>query len=70
MGRAAGADQKKVRKILAVLKRNPKGLWMREIARKTKLPKSTVHRYLETYLKRKVKVAAQVGLIKMYKLKK
>lgn len=71
MGREAGADPKKVDKILAVLKKNPKGIWIRELARKSKVSKSTVHRYLHSYLKGKVKVVMNVrGLVKMYKLKR
>lgn len=50
MGRKSGADQEKLRKIRRVLKSNPKGIWIRELARKAKLDKSTVSIYLNKYL--------------------
>ncbi|MFH1239608.1 MAG: helix-turn-helix domain-containing protein [Candidatus Diapherotrites archaeon] len=45
------ADSQKVKTIKALLNKNPHGLWVREIARKTKLSKSTVSRYLYKYMK-------------------
>ena len=45
------ADPHKVKKIKTLLNKNPNGLWVREIARKTKLSKSTVSRYLYKYMK-------------------
>ncbi len=38
--------QSKTDKIKKILKENPNGLWVREIARKSGLDKSTVSRYL------------------------
>ena len=38
--------QSKTDKIKKILKENPNGLWVREIARKSNLDKSTVSRYL------------------------
>jgi len=70
MARKSGPDRNTASKIMAVLKKNPRGLWIREIARRAKLPKSTVQRYLSTYLKKKVKVVASVsGLVKLYRAK-
>ena len=45
-----GPDKNKIQKIKEMLAKNPKGLWVREIARKTKLDKSTVSIYLAKYL--------------------
>lgn len=70
MARQPGYDKNTAKKILAILKKNPNGLWAREIARQTKLPKSTVHRYLSKYLKSRVKLVADVrGLVKLYRLR-
>jgi len=44
----------KVKKILKVLRDNPEGLWIRELARKSNLDKSTVSRYAEKELAGKV----------------
>jgi len=41
----------KIKKIREILKENPNGLWVREIARKTGLDKSTVSIYLTRYMK-------------------
>lgn len=49
-----GADSKKLKKIKIVLKKNPDGLWIREIARLTGLDKSLVSRYLNKYLKNEI----------------
>ncbi len=51
MGRKAGPDEEKIKKIKNVLSKNPNGLWVREIARKTGLDKSIVSIYLEKYIK-------------------
>ncbi len=50
MGREAGPDKSKLNKIKKVLKENPDGLWVREIARQANLDKSTVSIYLEKHL--------------------
>jgi len=44
----------KIKKILKVLRDNPEGLWVRELARKSNLDKSTVGRYAEKGLADKV----------------
>ncbi len=54
MGRKPGPDPEKLKRIIEALRNNPKGLWTMEIARKTKISKSTVHRYLNTFLKDKI----------------
>ena len=70
--RKQGPDRKKVQKIKRLLKKNPHGLWVREIARKTKLDKSTVSRYLDTYMRLSiVKTSAFPNdLLKVVKLKR
>ena len=50
MGRKAGPDHIKIKKIRGVLSKKPTGLWVREIARRTNLSKSTVSLYLEKYM--------------------
>ena len=71
MPRPPGPDPRKIEKIVEVLRQHPEGLWIMEIARITKIPKSTVHRYLQTYLKDWVmEVRDFSGLVKLYKLKK
>jgi len=72
MGRKKGPDKNKVKKILEVLKRNPQGLWIREIARQAKLSKTTVHRYLREFMDDSIEevVTVKGGLVKFVKLKR
>jgi response regulator of citrate/malate metabolism len=72
MGRRKGPDQNKLRKIIEVLKQNPQGLWIREIARQAKLSKSTVHRYVTEFMESQIEEVLTVkgGLVKIVKLKK
>jgi len=70
MGRKPGPDAEKLKRIIETLRNNPKGLWSMEISRKTKISKSTVHRYLTTHLKDKVKEERSFsGLVKLFTLK-
>lgn len=64
-----GFDKNKVDKIREVLKKNSQGLWVREIARKANLDKSTVSIYLSKYMEDEVNVISISGLVKIYKLK-
>ena len=66
------SDPVKIRKIKKVLSDHPEGLWVREIARKANMDKSTVSLYLLTHLKEEVEHAFPVGggLIKIVKLKR
>jgi len=50
MGRKAGPDLEKLKKIRQILNKNPDGLWIREIARKASLDKSTVSLYLAKHM--------------------
>lgn len=50
MGRKSGPDEMKLRAIRQVLKRHTEGLWVREIARKAGLDRSTVSRYLHEHM--------------------
>lgn len=72
MGRKKGPDEDKVKKILEVLRKNPQGLWIREIARQAKLSTTTTHRYLTKYMKDRIKEAVTIkgGLVKFVKLKR
>lgn len=65
-----GFDKEKINKIKVVLEKNPQGLWVREIARKANLDKSTVSIYLSKYMKDKVEVISISGLVKIFKLKR
>ena len=65
-----GSDKKKIEKIRKILKENPQGLWVREIARKARLDKSTVSIYLSKYIKNEVEMISISGLVKIYKLKR
>lgn len=49
-----GPDMNKIKLIRDILIKNPQGLWVREIARKTKLDKSTVSVYLAKYLSNEI----------------
>lgn len=72
MGRKSGPDELKLEKIRGILKKNPQGLWVREIARKTGLDKSTVSIYLSKYMVNEIEVVFPVGgqLIRIVRLKK
>jgi len=54
MGRRKGPDEKKIQRIREVLQKNTQGLWVREIARKTGLDKSTISIYISRYMKEEV----------------
>lgn len=60
-------DNEKIKKIEKILKRNPNGLWIREIARKTNLDKSTVSIYLNKHLKDKIKTK-KIGNMKLVQI--
>lgn len=60
-------DNKKIKKIEKILKQNPNGLWVREIARKTKLDKSTVSIYLNKHMKSKLKTK-KIGNMKLIQI--
>ncbi len=72
MGREAGPDKSKLDKIKKALKKNPHGLWVREIARRTSLDKSTVSIYLEKHMAGEVEEVFVSGnrWIKIVRLRK
>lgn len=72
MGRKPGPDEAKLKKIKELLKKNPKGLWVREIARKTGLDKSTVSLYLENHMANEIEeiFISESRWIKIVRLKK
>lgn len=52
-----GPDKKKLEKIMKIVNSvRSKGIWVRELARQTNLPVSTVHLYINKFLKNQVKV--------------
>lgn len=70
MGRHKGPDPAKVKKIRAALEGEKDGVWAMEISRKAKLSKSTVQRYLTTYMKDEViEVRSFSELVILYRLK-
>lgn len=72
MGRKSGPDKKKIAKIRATLKRNPQGIWIREIARQSGLDKSLVSRYLTEFMQDEIEDVITVtgGLVKFVRLQK
>ncbi|AJF59577.1 MAG: hypothetical protein QT03_C0001G0066 [archaeon GW2011_AR10] len=50
MHKAKKADEEKIKAIKKALKSRPDGLWIRELARASGLDKSTVSRYMSSYL--------------------
>lgn len=67
-----GPDLEKLKKIKEVLAKNPNGLWVREIARKASLDKSTVSIYLAKHMQNEIEevFALKGGLVKIVRLKK
>lgn len=67
-----GPDKNKLCKIRNVLRQNPQGLWIREIARRTKISKSTVHIYVNNYMKDELRDIIDVrgSLLRLIKLRK
>jgi len=65
-------DEVKIRKIRNVLEKNPQGLWVREIARRANLDKSTVSIYLNKHLKNEIEEVFNIkgSLIKIVRLRK
>lgn len=51
MGRKKGFDKRKIGAIIGVLAKKPDGIWIRQIARYTKMHNSTVTKYVDTILK-------------------
>lgn len=73
MTRVKGPDIEKMKLIRKILSENSKGLWVREIARKTSLDKSTVSRYLAEYMQGEIEDAypkVKGDLIRIVKLRK
>jgi len=73
MPRQKGPDMIKIKKIRQVLMQNPEGLWVREIARKTGLDKSTVSIYLTKHLITEIEYThphVKGDMIKVVKLKR
>lgn len=67
-----GPNPQKIEKIRTVLKMFPQGIWLRELARKTGISKSTVHLYVNKYLAREIEDTTDVkgNLIRFVRLKK
>jgi len=67
-----GPDENKIKKIKMILMKNPDGIWIREIARRTGICKSTVHFYINKYLEKDIEDTIEVkgNLIRFVRLKK
>ncbi len=68
-----GPDIEKIELIRKVLKKNPNGLWVREISRKTGLDKSTVSMYLSTCMQGEIEDTypdVKGDMIKVVRLKR
>ena len=61
-------DKDKIKKIKKILRKNPNGLWIREIARKAGLDKSTVSIYINKHMTTKLKIK-KFGSLKLVQLK-
>jgi len=70
MPRKNGPDIKKLKKIREILKKYSKGLWIRELSRKSGIDKSTISRYISVYMKNEVEIEKIGDLIKIVTLKK
>ena len=70
MPKKPGPDIKKLEKIRKILKKYPKGLWIRELARKSSIDKSTTSRYISIYMKNEIEIENMGDLIKIVRLKK
>jgi len=70
MGRTKAPNKEITSKIRAILNKNPRGVWIREIARQSGISKSCVHVYLTQYMINEVEEVLSVsGLVNLYKLK-
>ncbi len=68
-----GPDMEKIESIRKILKKNPRGLWIREISRKTGLDKSTVSIYLARYMQHEIEDTypdVKGDMIKVVRLKR
>lgn len=66
-----GPDKKKIKRIRKILGQNQNGIWIRELARKCKLSKSTTQRYITTYMKNEIEdiLKSKSGFVRIIKLK-
>ena len=69
MSRKPGPSKHKIETILYALRGSPHGTWVRDIAKKTGLKKSTVAHYLNTHLKDKIDIMHESKHIKLVRLK-
>lgn len=69
MSRKPGHDKIKLETILYALRTSPHGSWVRDIAKKTGLKKSTVAHYINNHLKDQIEVVHDSKHIKIIKLK-
>jgi len=67
-----GPHPQKMNKITRTLRENPQGIWIREIARRTGISKSTVHLYINRYMENEIEEALKIkgNLIRFVRLKK
>ncbi len=68
-----GPDLEKIELIRKALRKNPKGLWVRELSRRTGLDKSTVSIYLATHMQHEIEDThpnVKGDMIKVVRLKR
>jgi len=72
MGRRKGPDSTKLERMRLALSKHPEGIWVRELARETRLDKSTVSIYLSKYLENEIEDLFVTGnkWIRIVRLKK
>jgi DNA invertase Pin-like site-specific DNA recombinase len=63
-------DPEKIKKIKRVLRESPQGLWIREIARRAGMSKSTVSKYINEYMKDDIEDVWKKEFIRIVRLKK
>ena len=68
-----GPDMEKIELIRKILRKHPKGLWVREMSRKTGIDKSTVSIYLATHMQNEIEDTypdVKGDMIKVVRLKR
>ena len=68
-----GLDLEKIELIRKALRKNPKGLWLRELSGRTGLDKSTVSIYLATHMQKEIEDTypdVRGDMIKVVRLKR
>lgn len=67
-----GPDKEKIKRLRQILRKNPNGIWVRELARKSNMAKTTVSYYINKFLKNEIEeiLSGGKGFVKIIRLKK